>query len=285
MHAGSVNQSGFSVNATLSAEQLAALEAAQASSGNPFRIEMDYKGALPQAHYERTEDWQISASRCAVLRLGDEIVGSVFFAPFGSLEISGIYVATDFRRRKLGTLLVEVACKAMGIAPADVHPSGWYSPEGRALAKALGMPTEKQPKRYDVRMWRNLTPHGVRLRRMGAEMNEATRQAILSAEPIPGDIVIPPERLMARVASSRLNAGEAGGVPVIVSQRGDVQGLPLPVPGVGIIVSLIVLDALRASGSERRDVFAPATGPDEGAIRDVAGQIFAVTQLVAVGMP
>ena len=122
---------------------------------------------------------------------------------------------------------------------------------------------------------KNLTPHAVRIRLDG----EAR------AEPLPYDLVIPPEPIQARVATHSVVVGHVLGIPVIVSVRGRIEDLPEPALGVAYIVLLIVLDALRAQGSTRRDVFAPATGPSDGAIRTKDGQIFAVTRLVGLGAP
>jgi hypothetical protein len=62
---------------------------------------------------------------------------------------------------------------------------------------------------------------------------------------------------------------------------GAVEGLPAPQEGVVFIVSGMVLEALRGSG--RSDVFAPGTGPTDGAVRNDKGQILGVTTLVACG--
>lgn len=63
----------------------------------------------------------------------------------------------------------------------------------------------------------------------------------------------------------------------------DVEGIPVPVhaipdesPGALYLVSGMVLARV-----QRPDVFAPATGPQDGAVRDGAGRLVAVTRLVA----
>ena len=69
-------------------------------------------------------------------------------------------------------------------------------------------------------------------------------------------------------------------VPIIAAPEfGPVEGLPAPVVGTIVIVSGLVL----AHCGGRVDVFAPATGPADGAIRDEGGRIVAVTRLVAAG--
>jgi len=74
------------------------------------------------------------------------------------------------------------------------------------------------------------------------------------------------------------------GEPIVTIRKSvvDVAGLPEPVNGVVYIVAGIVLSALREQGSTRTDVFGPATGFVDGAIRDDKGHIVAVTKLVAL---
>lgn len=65
-------------------------------------------------------------------------------------------------------------------------------------------------------------------------------------------------------------------VPVVAPIRfGAVYGLPEPEEGTIYIVSLLV-----AQRVQRPDVFSPATGPNDEAIRDENGRIVAVTRLV-----
>lgn len=76
-----------------------------------------------------------------------------------------------------------------------------------------------------------------------------------------------------------------GGLPlpvrVVAQTMGEVVGLPAPAHQTVFIVSGMVLDAVKASGTGRagRDVFAPDTGPD--AIRNDKGHITAVRGLVS----
>jgi len=69
-------------------------------------------------------------------------------------------------------------------------------------------------------------------------------------------------------------------VPVVQHEYGAIEGLPSPRQDTKFIVSLMVLNALKAKGrmGHRPDVLAPDTG--KTAIRDEAGQIIAVIQFV-----
>lgn len=118
----------------------------------------------------------------------------------------------------------------------------------------------------------NLTPHPIRLRTSDGAETE-----------------VPPSGTIARVASRPAWAArEVPGLPVPVQgapQWGAVEGLPAPQEGAVYLVSSLVLEAVRASGAHRPDVMAPATGPQDGAVRDDAGRIVAVTRLVAAAEP
>ena len=115
-------------------------------------------------------------------------------------------------------------------------------------------------------MFVNLTPHIVTIQSV---CNETSIEISSSG--------------VCRVNTTSQNTGFVDGVPVIsMPIWGDVVGLPDPIPETNYIVSLIVLDALRASGSNRRDCFAPATGPNDGVIRNEKGHIVAVTKLVGL---
>ncbi len=113
---------------------------------------------------------------------------------------------------------------------------------------------------------RNLTPHAITLAPEGAER-----------------ITIQPEAEPARVAASPGKLGAVPGLPVPVAAPtvyGQITGLPESADGVYYIVSALVGAGLRASGSTRTDVLCPGTGPGDGAIRNEAGHIIAVTRLV-----
>lgn len=111
----------------------------------------------------------------------------------------------------------------------------------------------------------NLTPHPVTLR-----LPDGTD---LTLDPAPE-----PARVSTLNADSPASEWATVPVPVVpFPPYGPVEGLPLPTPGKSYIVSLLVL--ARCAG--RTDVFAPATGPKDGCIRDDKGQVVAVTRLVA----
>lgn len=112
---------------------------------------------------------------------------------------------------------------------------------------------------------RNLTPHAI---------------VIQSPE---GTVTLPPSGVVARVATIEEPAGTVvvDGVEVPVARRrfGAVEGLPPDYgPDRPVVVSALVLEALRASGAPTSGVYAPDTGPT--AVRDAEGRILAVTRLV-----
>ena len=110
----------------------------------------------------------------------------------------------------------------------------------------------------------NLTPHAIVLRLPDGK-----------------DMVLPPSGQIARCSPGLSALDEAAGLPVPVYRAGDagpVTGLPDAVPGTVLVVSGMVL--AHPALAERRDVLAPGTGPADGAIRDEAGRIVAVTRLV-----
>ena len=107
----------------------------------------------------------------------------------------------------------------------------------------------------------NCTPHAITLR--GAE-----------------DVTIPPSGMVARVFSTPGVLESIPGCPVPVAGAqtfGEVVGLPDRTPDTLVIVSGVVLAALRGS---RPDVVGPGTGPNDGAVRDDQGRVVAVTRLV-----
>lgn len=108
----------------------------------------------------------------------------------------------------------------------------------------------------------NLTPHPIVLR--AAEDTDYTF----------------PSAGVARVTSTPGALETIAGVPVPVAGAttfGEVVGLPEPTEGTFFVVSAMVGSALRGS---RPDVLCPGTGPADGAVRDEAGRIIAVTHLV-----
>lgn len=124
----------------------------------------------------------------------------------------------------------------------------------------------------------NLTPHEIRIR----VFNPTDR----APEPRADDVVIPSSGVArletvyehAYSALHPLPGGDVGEdvrIPAVRATYGAATGLPEPRGGVGLIVSLPLLLALRHT---RPDLLAPDSG--ETAIRDARGQIFAVTRLV-----
>jgi hypothetical protein len=110
----------------------------------------------------------------------------------------------------------------------------------------------------------NLTPHPLVLR------SEDGRE-----------VVIPPSGVVARVASSPGSRRDVAAAPVPVPVYdaptwGAVEGLPEPDGASLFVVSALV--AGRCAG--RSDVVSPGTGPADGAVRNEAGHIVAVTRLV-----
>ena len=92
------------------------------------------------------------------------------------------------------------------------------------------------------------------------------------------NIEIPPSGQVARVAFDPVpqetcySAGVL--IPVVFNSPGQIENLPDPKRNTVYLVSALVL-----AQTDRRDVFAPDTGPT--AIRNDKGQIEAVTQFVA----
>lgn len=108
----------------------------------------------------------------------------------------------------------------------------------------------------------NLTPHPITLR-----LPDGTDMTLASEG-------------VARVATIPGALRDHYGIPVPTYASpayGEVEGLPGPVEGTAYVVSLMVL--ARCQG--RRDVYAPGTGPVDGAIRDDKGNVVAVTRLIA----
>lgn len=108
----------------------------------------------------------------------------------------------------------------------------------------------------------NLTPHAITLRHA----------------PYDYDTVIGPSGSVARVSSVPGSMRTESIIPIYGSPTwGEVIGLPEPAEGVIYIVSALVA----ARVPEREDVVSPGTGPNDGAVRDAAGHILAVTRLIS----
>jgi len=97
-------------------------------------------------------------------------------------------------------------------------------------------------------------------------------------------VAIEPSGKVARVATVATPSRINGYMSVIVQavSFGEVIDLPEEKEGAYYVVSGMVLSALREQGSQRIDVVAPATGPNDGAIRDKNGHIVAVTKFNAL---
>lgn len=104
----------------------------------------------------------------------------------------------------------------------------------------------------------NYTPHEIRL--VGADGSE----------------ILLPSAGVARVASTPAEVSfSVDGIPVHgKDMMGQVGGLPLPVPGVWVVVSAVVGSAPHG----RDDLLVLGTGPQDGAIRK-DGQVWGVTRL------
>ena len=107
----------------------------------------------------------------------------------------------------------------------------------------------------------NLTPHAIVVR-----LQDGT------------DLTFPPSGKVARVDEEPAhNLGDVDGIKILSrTSFWEVVDLPEPVEGVAYIVSGLV-----AGQVYRPDVFSPATGPKDGALRNDKGQIVAVVALKA----
>lgn len=111
------------------------------------------------------------------------------------------------------------------------------------------------------------------LRGLKMKLMNLTPHTITISSPEDGDLVIPPSGTVARVTTDEQVLSQSP-IPIIRRSFGEVTGLPDD-PDVPVIVSSIVLAALPG----RPNTYAPDTGPS--ALRNDAGQIVAVTRLVA----
>lgn len=111
----------------------------------------------------------------------------------------------------------------------------------------------------------NLTAHAIRIHKGGKQVAEFL-----------------PSGTVARVSQTPSElVNELGGVPIgVAGEFGEVEGVPSPQDGVGYIVSGLL--GARFEGSGRWDIYVPATGPRDGAIRGNDGQITAVAMLIQI---
>lgn len=106
----------------------------------------------------------------------------------------------------------------------------------------------------------NLTPHPIVVR-----MQDGS------------DVVYPTSGIVARVSEKQMQASRdnLNGIPLVGKSVLDkVIDLPDRVDGTIYLVSGMV-----AQNVSREDVYSPATGPNDGAIRNDKGHIIAVTKL------
>lgn len=116
----------------------------------------------------------------------------------------------------------------------------------------------------------NCTPHPIRI------VLPSGRTLELPAAAHPARLIAPPARSTALAVNAET-------VEVLVeAPPHETEDLPAPRPGTYYLVSSL----LAAAHAGRPDLLAPATGPDDGALRDDAGRICAVTRLRRyVGIP
>lgn len=97
-----------------------------------------------------------------------------------------------------------------------------------------------------------------------------------------GVIELPASGQLARVRSNTEVIGEVNAIPIIRPEFQDITGLPEPREATVYLVSNVILSALKARGLHRDDVVAPATGPNDGCIRNGAGQVQGVTRFAGM---
>lgn len=152
-------------------------------------------------------------------------------------------------------------------------------PFTRLAEEAPEEPRRQNPSRPTGGNFVNLTPHALVVR--GVEQDSGREV----------EVTLPPVTPAVRVASTwkpqgsyMLHSGftsnsDAIELPVGESQFGKVENLPPPQEGTVYIVSLVALQAIKEQHPERKDVLAPDTGPDSGAIRQ-DGKVVAVVRML-----
>ncbi|MDP2812211.1 MAG: hypothetical protein Q8O32_00770 [bacterium] len=90
---------------------------------------------------------------------------------------------------------------------------------------------------------------------------------------------IEPIGSIARVLTQATDAGtvtiDGVEIPVVETAYGQVENLPEPQDGTTLVVSILVVSALKALGIVRDDVVSPDTGP-QSVVRDGEGKIMGV---------
>lgn len=99
-------------------------------------------------------------------------------------------------------------------------------------------------------------------------------------------ITFQPSGKVARIISSGATQQDimVNGITISYVNPGveSIVDLPKPQENTYYIVSSLVLNHLRSSGSKRSDVIAPGTGPKDNAIRDEKGNIIAITKFIGI---
>lgn len=116
--------------------------------------------------------------------------------------------------------------------------------------------------------FRNLTPHDI-------VIYDAYKSQILRTIPAEKDENGKP--IFIRVNQEFTDKDPIDGIPVALTRYTDVAGLPDPEPGVYLIVSILVVQAM---AGKRHDLLSPDTGG--GAVRDDKGQIIGTTRFLTV---
>ena len=98
---------------------------------------------------------------------------------------------------------------------------------------------------------------------------------------VPGGLrAFEPSGILPRVAVTATVCASIDDVAISMPVYGALENLPPERPGVGLIVSAMVADAVAREGLDRGDIYSPDTGAD--AIRE-AGQVKAVRRLLYRG--
>jgi hypothetical protein len=119
----------------------------------------------------------------------------------------------------------------------------------------------------------NLTPHAITLRGPDGEDTVLEPAAPKGGEPRVGN-----------APGVGLADHPLAGIVAVhgPDEAGEVENLPDPQPGVFLVVSGMVGDAIQKRGIFRHDVLVPGTGPQDGAVRNDKGHIVAVTRIKAL---
>lgn len=103
-------------------------------------------------------------------------------------------------------------------------------------------------------IFKNLTPHMIRVRTEESGVAEALESDLMLAAPAKGDMPA------LRIAENILHEEIVDGVRVRTTQLGEIEGLPEEEDGVMLVVSMPTAERAYALG--RRDVVSPDTSED-----------------------